>query len=82
QVVVVEASHKVNGRDVERAVRRAGTLQSAGVNANPVVVGEDWANREVRELAKEKGVWWMIGGIPSEGFTAFRRLSREENSNG
>jgi len=77
QVVVVEASLKVNGDDVMRAVKRAKTLQSAGVNATPVVIGEDWANLEARELAKEKGVWWMVGGIPSEGFISFRRLSPE-----
>ncbi len=74
QVIVVEVSLKVNGDDVVRAFKRARTLQSAGVNANPVVIGEDWANLEARELAKEKGVWWLVGGIPSEGFVSFRRL--------
>lgn len=77
QVVVVEVSLKVNGEDVMRAFRRAKTLQSAGVNAAPVVIGEDWANLEARELAKERGIWWMVGGIPSEGFISFRRLSPE-----
>ncbi len=75
QVVVVEASLKVDGEDVTRAFKRASTLRSAGVNAIPVVVGEDWVSLEARELARERGVWWMIGGIPSEDFVAFRRLS-------
>jgi chaperonin cofactor prefoldin len=74
EVVVVEVSLKVKGRDVERAIKRARTLQSAGVQANPAVIGEDWANLEAREQAKERGVLWFVGGTPSESFLAFRRL--------
>jgi len=74
QVAVVEASLKVNGDDVLRAFKRARTLRSAGVNAFPVVVGEDWTSIEARELAKEKGVEWVINTTPSEGLIAFRRL--------
>jgi hypothetical protein len=77
RVAVVEVSLKVNGDDVRRAWRRAGTLQSAGIEALPVVVGEDWANLEVREWAGERGVEWIVGGIPSEGLLAFRRLLPE-----
>ena len=75
KVAVVEVSLKVNGNDVMRAFRRAKTLQSAGVNAFGVVVGEDWASIEARERAKEKGVEWFVGGIPSDGLIAFRKLS-------
>jgi len=73
QVVVVEVSLKVNGRDVQRAIRRARTLRTAGVQAHPMVIGEDWATLEAREHAKETGVWWIIGGMPSDSVIAFRR---------
>lgn len=75
QVMVVEVSLKVNGTDVQRAIKRAKTLQSAGVQVLPAVIGEDWASLEARELAKENGVSWMVGGIPSESFITFRRLA-------
>ncbi|HID06694.1 MAG TPA: hypothetical protein EYP10_06050 [Armatimonadetes bacterium] len=74
KVLVVEISLKVNGHDVLRAHQRAQTLRLAGVDVTPVVIGEDWANLEVRELAKEKGVEWVVGNIPSEGMLTFRRL--------
>ena len=79
RVVVVEVSIKVNGQDVIRACSRAAILRSVGVNVLPVVIGEDWANLEARELARERGVEWMIGGTPSDGLIAFRRLPSDEH---
>ena len=55
-------------------VRRAMTLRSAGIDAFGVVIGEDWASLEAREMAKEEGVEWIVGGIPSKGMISFRRL--------
>ncbi|MCS7254223.1 MAG: hypothetical protein NZ781_09430, partial [Armatimonadetes bacterium] len=77
KVLVVEASLKVNGYDVMRAHKRAQTLRSVGVDAVGVVVGSDWANLEARELAKEEGVWWFVGNIPSEGLIMFREQNEE-----
>ena len=74
QVAVVEVSLKVNGEDVMRAFKRARTLQSAGVSAIPVVVGQDWASLEARELAREREVEWIIDSTPSQGLISFRRL--------
>ncbi|GBC84867.1 Chromosome partition protein Smc [bacterium HR11] len=77
QVVVVEVSVTVDEDDVWRAVRRARTLQSAGVDAVPVVIGDSWDSLETQALAEELGVWWLIHGVPSEAFVAFRRRSPE-----
>jgi len=80
RVAVVEISLKVNGRDVLRASRRAEVLSSIGVNAFPVVIGEDWAGSAAKAMAEERGVEWMIAGMPSEGLIAFRRLSHSSHS--
>jgi len=80
RVAVVEISLKVNGRDVLRASRRAEVLSSIGVNAFPVVIGEDWAGSAAKAMAEERRVEWMIAGMPSEGLIAFRRLSHSSRS--
>ena len=67
--------------DVRRASRRAMTLRSAGIDAFGVVIGEDWASLEAREMAKEEGVEWIVGGIPSKGMISFRRLPSGGNRN-
>jgi hypothetical protein len=77
RTAVIEISIKVNGRDVIRAFRRAEVLRSAGVDAFPVVIGEDWDTLEARALAKDKGVEWIVAGMFSEGLIAFRRLPPE-----
>ncbi len=74
RVVVVEASIKVNGEDVIRAFKRAGTLRSAGVNANSLVIGEEWESEKAKELAREMGVWWKVADDISEGLISFRRI--------
>jgi len=73
QVVVAEVSVTVDKTDVWRAVRRARTLRSLGVDAAPAVIGEKWDASETRALAEELGVWWLVRGVPSEAFQAFRR---------
>ncbi|MCD6506315.1 hypothetical protein J7M22_06780 [Candidatus Poribacteria bacterium] len=80
RVAVVEISLKVNGRDVLRASRRAEVLSSIGVNAFPVVIGEDWAGSAAKAMAEERGVEWMIAGMSSEGLISFRRLSHSSRS--
>ncbi len=80
EVVVAEVSQKVNGQDVRRARLRANTLREAGVQAIPVVIGEEWATPESQALAQEEGVEWMVGGGVSQGFLRFRRLPSEPPS--
>jgi hypothetical protein len=75
QIAVVEVSIQVNGDDVVRAARRAATLRRAGAPALAVVIGEDWAISDARELALARQVEWKVGSDLSEGFLAFRRLS-------
>lgn len=74
KVLVVEISLKVARHDVNRSYRRAQTLRSVGVDATPVVVGRQWANNKVRELARAQGVEWVIENAPSVGIIQFRRL--------
>jgi chromosome segregation ATPase len=73
KVAVVEISVKVNGRDVERAKRRAETLREAGLDALPVVVGSEWAHPETEILAKQEGVAWRIANAVSEAIIEFRK---------
>jgi archaellum component FlaC len=73
KVAVVEISVKVNGRDVERAKRRAETLREAGLDALPVVVGSEWAHPETEQLAKQEGVAWRIANTVSEAIIEFRK---------
>ena len=77
QVAVTELSLQVDGHDVVRAVRRAGTLRRAGIQALAVVIGENWATPEVREQAQARQVAWKVGADLSEDFLTFRRASSE-----
>lgn len=74
QVVVAEVSLKVDAQDIHRARQRAETLRAAGVNATPVVIGEEWATADTQALAQREGVEWMVAGGLSQGFLEFRRL--------
>jgi len=80
EVVVAEVSQKVNGQDVRRAKLRASTLREVGVQAMPVVIGEEWATPESQALAQQEGVEWMVGGGVSQEFLRFRRLPSEPPS--
>jgi len=80
KVVVAEVSQKVNGQDVRRAKLRANTLREVGVQAMPVVIGEEWATPESQALAQQEEVEWMVGGGVSQGFLRFRRLPSEPAS--
>jgi uncharacterized protein YoxC len=80
EVVVAEVSQKVNGQDVRRAKLRANTLREVGVQAMPVVIGEEWATPESQALAQQEEVEWMVGGGVSQGFLRFRRLPSEPAS--
>ena len=77
QVAVVEISLQVNGYDVVRAARRAGTLRRAGAQALAVVIGEDWATPESQERALARHVAWKVGSDLSEDFLTFRRTPSE-----
>ncbi len=74
QYLVVEASIKVNGKDVRRAARRAETLRKAQMQAVGVVVGKAWVGEEARQQAQERGVEWRVGDDVSQGVLTFRRL--------
>ncbi len=74
QVAVIEISLKVNGYDVLRARQRADTLRRAGVNAIPMVIGEEWATPESKLLAEQNAVEWMLKGDISPGFVASHRM--------
>jgi hypothetical protein len=74
QVAVVEISLQVNGYDVLRAGKRAETLQRAGAQVLPVVLGRGWASVEARVEALTRQVEWKVGADLSEGFLTFRRV--------
>jgi hypothetical protein len=75
QMAVVEVSRLVDLQDVDRAVRRAATLQRAGHRALPVVIGDTWAGGDLtRDVAKSKQLGWRVGSDVSEPYNAFRRL--------
>lgn len=73
QVLVVEASIHVDENDADRAFRRARTLQAAGVQAGPLVVGDAWVDLEVLARAEARRVGWKVGDSVSDDFVAFRR---------
>ncbi len=77
QVAVIEISLKVNGYDVLRVRRRADILRRAGVNAIPMVIGEEWATPESKMLTEQNAVEWLIKGDLSLGYIAFRRMRGE-----
>jgi len=77
-VVVGEISIKVDRSDVLRAKYRAQLLEQAGVNAIPVVIGDEWALEETRDLARDEGVEWVVAKEYSEGAMEFRKLPETE----
>jgi hypothetical protein len=74
RVAVVEIGVKISRDDVERAKTRANTLRQAGIDAFPVVIGEEWGTPEIEALAQTEGVEWYVRGGLSAGFLEFRRL--------
>ncbi len=78
RVMVTEISLKVDAQDVQRAVARARTLRQVGIDATPVVIGEEWATPDTQALAQQEGVEWMVGGGLSQGFLQFRKILSEE----
>jgi type I site-specific restriction endonuclease len=78
RVAVIEVSVKVNGRDVRRAAKRAQTLRAVGVDAFPVVIGQEWATPETQLNAQEEGVEWKVGDDFSDGLIEFRRIVLSE----
>jgi len=70
---VIEASLQANGHDVTRAACRAETLRAAKVQAIGMVIGEAWADPEVRQQAEAQAVQWRVGDDLSEGYLAFCR---------
>ncbi len=74
-VAVVEVSIKVDMNDIKRVLARTRTLQQVGVNAMPVVIGEEWDTPNTEAFAQENGVEWYVRGGLSRGFLAFRQLS-------
>ncbi|MBI3972584.1 MAG: hypothetical protein HY332_15005 [Chloroflexi bacterium] len=73
-VALVEVSWVVDEYDVQRAYQRAETLRRAGVTVLPVVIGDSWANGEVRALAVAYRMGWRVGGDLSDAYIDFRRL--------
>lgn len=74
RVAVVEVSLKVDRLDVLRAKWRAETLRRIGVDAMPLVIGEQWAHPETRALAQQEGVEWLVNREFSPGLIEFRQL--------
>ena len=70
-MAIVEVAVQVNGEDVRRVVQRAEGLRRAGVQAMPVVIGEDWATLDTRERARVLGVTgkWVTTSRPAPGFS-------------
>ncbi|MCS7208923.1 MAG: hypothetical protein NZ874_05050 [Fimbriimonadales bacterium] len=82
RVLVGEVSVKVDASDILRARQRADTLRRAQVDAIPIVIGEDWANEELREIAQQQGVEWFVPPEVSQGVVAFRKIEEGEEENG
>ena len=78
RVAVIEVSIKVNGGDVRRAAKRAQTLRAVGVDAFPVVIGQEWATPETQLNAQQEGVEWKVGDDFSDGLIEFRRIALSE----
>jgi hypothetical protein len=80
RVAVVEIGVKISRDDVERAKTRANTLRQAGIDAFPVVIGEEWGTPEIEALAQTEGVEWYVRGGLSAGLlgvsTPARRVRR------
>lgn len=63
---------------IHRARQRADTLRQVGIDATPVVIGEEWATPETQALAQQEEVEWLVGGGLSQGFLRFRQLPPPE----
>jgi len=74
RVMVVEVGIKLGVNDVRRAKACAETLRQVGVNATPVVIGEEWGTPDTEATAQQEGVEWYVRGGLSMGFLEFRRL--------
>ena len=74
RLAVVEISRVVDDHDVDRAVRRAQTLQQAGLDAFPMVIGGAWADDIALGHAETMRLAWHVGNSVSEPYIAFRRL--------
>ena len=68
----------IDDHDVQPAYDRAYTLQDAGVDALPMVMGHAWADVEVRALAVAYKMGWRVGHDLSEPYIAFRRLPDDD----
>lgn len=55
-VFAAEAAFTVHADDIERAVRRAGLLRRAGVDARPIVVAQQPPHQAVADKAQDLGV--------------------------
>jgi hypothetical protein len=75
RIAVVEVSIVVDDNDVARA--RAATLAAAGANALPMVIGESWADDEVRAGADLLRLAWQLPHDVNERFKEFRALPAE-----
>ncbi|MFN7162486.1 MAG: hypothetical protein ACK4NB_05445 [Fimbriimonadales bacterium] len=73
-VMVGEIGSKLGINDVRRAKARAETLRQVGVNATPVVIGEEWGTPDTEAIAQQEGVEWYVHGGLSIGFLEFRKL--------
>lgn len=74
RVMVVEAGLELGVNDVRRAKARAQTLRQVGVDATPVVIGEEWGTPDSEAIAQQEGVEWYVRGGLSMGFLEFRKL--------
>jgi len=77
RVLVAEVGIKISISDVRRAKARANILRQVGVDATPVVIGEEWATPDTEALAQQEGVEWYVRGGLSAGFLEFRKLPDE-----
>ncbi len=59
--LIVETSATIEGRDVERAAQRAGSLARAGVRTVPVAAGAR-ITAEAEAAARRLGVWRVLDG--------------------
>ncbi|MFN4032542.1 MAG: hypothetical protein ACK4ME_02800 [Fimbriimonadales bacterium] len=69
-----EISLAVDRLDVDRAKQRAQTLREMGVNAMPVVIGELWANPDVKDYARLEQVEWIVQGEFSDAMVRYRQM--------
>lgn len=74
RVMVVEVGLELGVNDVRRAKARAQTLRQVGVDATPVVIGEEWGTPDSEAIAQQEGVEWYVRGGLSMGFLEFRKL--------